>query len=256
MFTRVASRVRVVTAGHWLYLVLHVVIFGIGIFLVSSDQTWVAGVGTSLVAAGVAGWVLFVWVMLNETQARRLALLTQMGFVDAFDSRASSIRDEYDERIGAARQAIDVLGFGLRQLREDYGDQFGSWSARVPVRILRIDPQTPGHRYTNADQRDREEGNPVGSISADVKAFLDKTAELRADPEGRFKVRLYTALPSINIFRVDDAIFWGPYLVKRQSRNTPTFLIRRGGTLFDTFTNHFDQLWNDETFSHEPPSVS
>lgn len=248
------ARLRKLTPGNWLYLVLHVVVFGAGIFLVSSKSSWVAGVGSSLIAAGVAGWVLFLWVILNETQTRRLDLLTRLGLIDAFQGRAASIKHEYDDRLVGAKQSIDVLGFGLRQLREDFGDDFKKWSGQAQVRILLLDPVVPAATHTYADQRDSEEGNVLGSIAGDVKAFLDLTSTLRADPDGQFKVRLFTALPSINIFRVDDSLFWGPYLVKRQSRNTPTFLVRRGGTLFDAFQEHFDRLWSDEALSHEPPS--
>ena len=101
-------------------------------------------------------------------------------------------------------------------------------------------------------QRDAEEGNAPGSISTDVQEFLDRTAEVRVQHPDRFQVRLYTALPSINVFRVDDELFWGPYLVRRQSRNTPTFLVSRGGGLFDRIVEHFELLWSDGELSHEP----
>ena len=248
------GRVRKLTPGNCLYLVLYVIVFATGIFFAASKSAWVSGAGSSLIATGVAGWVLFLWVVLNETQTRRLDLLSRLGLVDAFQARAASIKQEYDDRLAGARQSIDGLGFGLRQLREDFGDDFKKWSGQAQVRILLLDPTSPvvGHSY--ADQRDLEEGNPIGSISGDVAAFLAQTTALRADPSGRFKVRLYSALPSINIFRVDDSLFWGPYLVKRQSRNTPTFLVRRGGTLFDTLHEHFERLWADDSLRPDRPA--
>lgn len=249
---RVARRVKRLTATNWLYLVLHVLLFGAGIALAPSDRVWLSGVGTSLLASGVAGWVLFLWVMLNENQARRMALLTKMGLVDAFDTRAATIRAQYDDRLAHVRESIDVMGFGLRQLREDYGDSFESWSKRATVRVLLIDPQVPTEAKSNADQRDLEEGNAAGSISTDVAAFLSRTESIREAADSRFQVRLYTALPSVNIFRVDDALFWGPYLVRRQSRNTPTFLVERGGILYDNMRDHFDRLWDDPSLSREP----
>ena len=68
-----------------------------------------------------------------------------------------------------------------------------------------------------------------------------------------FQVRLYRCLPSVNILRVDDELFWGPYLIREQSRNCPTFIVRRGGILFSRFTAHFDSIWADDNLSREIP---
>lgn len=240
------------TSRHWVYLLLHVIVFMAGILFVQEAGAIASGIGASLIAAAIAGWVLFVWVLINQDQARRLDVLAKFGLVDAFPGRSTQIKDQYDRRLAGARQSIDVLGFGLRQLREDYHDEFASWAARARVRILLIDPQAPEPTRTYAMQRDAEEGNASGSISTDVQEFLDRTAAVRAQHPDRFQVRLYTALPSINVFRVDDELFWGPYLVRRQSRNTPTFLVRRGGGLFDRVIEHFESLWNDDQLSHRP----
>jgi hypothetical protein len=51
------------------------------------------------------------------------------------------------------------------------------------------------------------------------------------------------ALPAINLLRADHEIFWGPYLMGQQSRNTPTLIAQRGGFLFDALKAHFDALW-------------
>ncbi len=225
-------------------------------YLLRQKGSVIPNVGISLIAAAVAGWVLFVWVMLNQEQARRLDTLIQLGFVDGFLARSTRIKDNYDTRLQRARQSIDILGFGLRQLREDYLSEFPAWVARATVRILLIDPDAPISTSSHASQRDKEEGNSQGTISKDVSDFLEQTTDLRSQHSDRFQVRLYTALPSINIFRVDDELFWGPYLVKNQSRNMPTLLVRRGGGLFDPLLAHFDSLWCDTNFSHEPRAIT
>ncbi|MBI2710057.1 MAG: hypothetical protein HYX34_10230 [Actinobacteria bacterium] len=242
------------TSRNWIYLLLHVIVFVVGVLFVRERGAVASGVGASLIAAAIAGWVLFVWVMVNQEQARRLDVLAGLGLIDAFTARSSQIKQRYDDRLAGARQSIDIMGFGLRQLREDYLNDFSSWAARAHVRILLIDPDAPGPATTYATQRDTEEGNAVGGIASDVREFLAQTADVRQRlPEG-FQVRLYSALPSINIFRVDDELFWGPYLVKTQSRNTPTFLVSRGGGLFDRLVEHFEALWNDPSLSHPPPA--
>jgi hypothetical protein len=97
--------------------------------------------------------------------------------------------------------------------------------------------------------RDREEGNNNGDIKRDVEAFEGAVRRAEALVKANFLVRRLTALPSINIFRVDDEIFWGPYLIADQSRNMPTLLVRRGGFLYDQIKDHFEHLWRSNQFS-------
>jgi hypothetical protein len=60
------------------------------------------------------------------------------------------------------------------------------------------------------------------------------------------EIRLYRALPLINIFRIDDDLFWGPYLLEDQSRNYPTLLVRSPGWLFQRLEQHFEMLWSTQ----------
>ena len=84
--------------------------------------------------------------------------------------------------------------------------------------------------------------------------FLEQIGPLASSAGRPFDVRLYRCLPSINYFRIDDDIFWGPYLIPGQSRNMPTFIVRRGGILFDRLTLHFQQIW--DRFSRVPDADS
>lgn len=237
---------------NWVYLLLQLVLILVGVILLRADNAALTSVGSGLLATGVAGGVLFVWVMVNQEQARRLELLTRLGLVDGFPERSTRIKEHYDRRLANAKQAIDIMGFGLRQLREDYSSDFTSWASRARVRILLIDPNAPGQPPTYAAQRDKEERNAQGSIRTDVESFLRETESARRTAPDRFELKLYTALPSINIFRIDDELFWGPYLLHQQSRNAPTFVVQRGGCLFDQMMSHFEEMWNDTSFSRVP----
>ncbi len=229
----------------WVYALAHVVVFLLGFLLVRSESKIALNVGASLMAAGIVGLVIFVYVFLSESRAQRLEILSQFGFVSAFDARAARIKAEYDQRLSHATERIDIMGFGLRALWDDYHEQFEQWKERADVRILLIDPTS---RY--AAQRDEEENDLPGSIRGSVQRFVRETSVLRANPgKHQFQIRLYTCLPSVNIFRVDDDLFWGPYLVKEQSRNAPTFIVRSGGILFRRLTQQFDHIWNDDRLS-------
>jgi hypothetical protein len=202
------------------------------------------GIGGSLVASGIAGMVLFLHVRWTDTIRSRLESFSRAGMVNIFPFRQVRIREHYDLRLANARE-IDLVGHGLSSFREDYASEFVAWSHRARVRILLLDPDFPSADASYADQRDREEGRPPGKTRHDAELFeaaVNGLAELRRD---QFEVRRMRAIPSLNMLRIDDEVFWGPYLVGLQSRNTPTMLVSRGGFLFDNLCKHFDNLWHD-----------
>lgn len=235
------------------WIVGHIIMFAVGIFLTviaaqSAHKDILLGVGGSLIAAGIAGEILFLYVASSQQTKDKLDLLSIAGLQRIFPTRSVSIRDEYHSRLRNAKE-VDVLGFGLSSFREDYGSKFAELSLKTSFRILLLDPDFPSPTESIATIRDREERNNSGDIKRDVEAF--ESAVRRAGPlvKANFLVRRLTALPSINIFRVDDEIFWGPYLIADQSRNMPTLLVRRGGFLYDQIKDHFEHLWTDSQFS-------
>ncbi|WP_155352984.1 hypothetical protein [Acrocarpospora macrocephala] len=65
----------------------------------------------------------------------------------------------------------------------------------------------------------------------------------------RLEIRLYSCLPALHVCRIDNEIFWGPYIMGAQSRNTPTFLVSPAGVMFDILAEHYNQIWTDPRFS-------
>jgi hypothetical protein len=242
---------RLLTPTHWVYLLAHLLVFAIGIFVIrAADNPTLIGIGTSLVAAGIAGWTVFIYIFVSQGISERLRVLTEFGITNIFDARSVRIRSQYDERLGKARERIDIMGYGLRALREDYFDHFLNWRTRAHVRILLLDPNFPSPSCSFASQRDAEERQNSGDIAQDVEDFIRAVRPvIRSVRDHPFEVRLYRCLPTINIFRVDDEVFFGPYLIKQPSRNSPTILVRRGGILFERVVAHFETIWSDPTLS-------
>jgi len=80
------------------------------------------GVGGSLIAAGIAGEILFLYVASSQQTKDKLDLLSIAGLQRIFRTRSVSIRDEYHSRLRNAKD-VDILGFGLSSFREDYGNK-------------------------------------------------------------------------------------------------------------------------------------
>lgn len=232
-----------------LWILSHTVMVLLGVVFLAAapihhllGQGLTEAIGGALIASGIVGVTLFLYVSTTETLKARIEAFAKAGLLKIFPGRSVLIRDEYHRRLVQARH-IDLIGFGLSAFREDYINDFVGWSHRADVRILLIDPDFPAPEHSLADHRDREENNVVGQIRTDVEAFERAISSLPGLNRKRFKVHRMHAIPSINMFRIDDDVFWGPYLMSQQSRNTPTLLATRGGFLFDTFQKHFDALW-------------
>jgi hypothetical protein len=72
---------------------------------------------------------------------------------------------------------------------------------------------------------------------------VNKTIEELGRGE-KIKIKCYNAVAPM-IFRIDDVMFIGPYLHKRQSRTTITYKIEGGSEIFKQYEKHFEDLWND-----------
>jgi hypothetical protein len=239
----------------WLYLLLHVLMLSGGFLLVAvDDRALTDALGSSLIATGIAGVALFIWIRNNQQLESRVQVLHEFGLKKIFKTRSTQIQHEYDDVLQGTSRNIDVMGFGLRHLREDYAADFDTWAKRAHVRILLIDPEFPDINQSYSAQREREEAQNPGEISLDVRNFVMHCSDLLKLPDKRFSIRLYKCLPSVNVFRADDTLFFGPYLVKKQSRNTPTFVVEYPGELFRVFTKHFDEIWRDPNLSRDPPA--
>jgi hypothetical protein len=232
-----------------LYIVCHIALVLLGaLFLAAAPiqnllgQGISGGIGGSLIAAGIAGVTLFLYVFTTEGLKTRIEAFSKAGLLKIFAGRSVLIREEYDVRLAKARH-IDLVGFGLSAFREDYINEFVGWSHRADVRILLIDPDFPSPEHSLADQRDREENNSAGQIRRDVQAFERAVSNVAGLNRERFMICRMRCIPAINLFRIDDDVFWGPYLMQQQSRNTPTLLATRGGFLFDVLQKHFEALW-------------
>ena len=213
-------------------------------------------VGTSMIATAICGYVTFSWVIYSDNEEEKRKQINnaaeRIGLVDAFEKRSVGISSEYQTRLKHAKYRIDIIGFGLSALLNDFGEQFETWATKCNVRILLIDPDFPYEGNSYAQMRDLEERSAEGSIKAEVCTFLKKTETLWRDENISFNVRLATVLPSINLFRIDNEMFWGPYLVnsgksiqKLESRSLPTFIIDDTGFLFSKFESHFNAIWED-----------
>ena len=243
------------------YLLVHLaVLLGGALILQVDTLPYHIAIGSALVSGAVTGFALFLYVRIFHQETDTLNSMREFNVVRVFATRSVTIKKEYEERLQRvnrsphSRHHIDIMGFGLRHLREDHSGDFSSWARKAKVRILVIDPEHPDGSPPHANQRDVEEGTSPGTIAGEVRALVKECRQLGLlGPDSNFNIRLYRCLPSVNIFRIDNAVFWGPYFVGGASRNMPTVLVGQG-PLSDTLLDHFEAIWHNESYSRAVPA--
>lgn len=231
----------------WVLIHLVLLLFGYSVisttFFGLSSKEFADAIGGSIFSAALVGLFITVYVSMSDTLSNDIKLLTQAGITRVFQSRSVTIKHEYDSRLRGATR-IWVLGYGLSSFLDDYRTQFPAWSQRADVRILMLDPAFPAGAPI-ATLRDAEEQSPEGQIAGQVGALIEEYRRNDTINKKRFKLRLMRAIPSVNIMIIDDVAFWGPYLYNKKSRNTITFIVRRGGFIFESLEAHFSALWDN-----------
>lgn len=226
-----------------LYFFANCLLISIGVILI---QFKVEGIGSSLVAGGIAGiatyWAIYVHRARSDRDEHLLECVKSLGIVEILSRRL--VKEEGDALGNKARSAMDIMGFGLKTFYEDVRDgQLVKVASQAMVRILVVDPNSP-----HCDQGDYEEAKTPGSTREEV---IRITQFIRQLAHPNVKLRWYSAIPGTHLLRADNEVLVGPYLVELAHRNT--YSIRLGpGILFDYYQRHFETIWEDPRLSREP----
>src|SRR5664279_4918337 len=116
--------------------------------------------------------------------------------------------------------------------------KLGELSKHATIRILIVNPESP-----HARARDLEEKQSPDTIKREAEEFITQFAELYHGNSRKLQLRAYDTLPMVNIFRIDRDLFWGPYLLDRNSSNTFTVRARRHGSVYSQLLAHFESVW-------------
>ncbi|MFC1604989.1 hypothetical protein ACFL5F_08180 [Planctomycetota bacterium] len=208
-------------------------------------------IGASLIAGAIVAAAAFAGTLVTQSLQQDEELLRsvrEMGIVGYFSKRY--LNDEYEKYSKNAHE-FDLLGYGLGRFRKDMRHQFEEWARTKTMRILVIHPNS-----SLTLQRDREENDRIGKISDEA---LEITADL-TDIVYRKKIKVpiikwYNSIPTVNIMRIDDVMYIGPYFMGKPSGASVTLKLERNTVLFSLFETHFNDIWNEEDLSIDPTFV-
>ena len=140
---------------------------------------------------------------------------------------------------------LDGIAFGLRSFRNRRkNDMQKNLDNGMRVRLLVMNP------YGDfISQREKEESVEEGSMSKAIVQLVQWAEELNSNSmNGTIEIKYYDCMTLDFYWRMDDLLYVGPYMLNIDSQQTITFKYVKGGKGFKTYSEYFEDLWNNEKF--------
>lgn len=193
-------------------------------------------VGCSLLATSLVS-ILSSRYLIRRQRIRQI--IETWGLVEIFESR-QRMNDPCGEAQDNAKNQVDIIAMGLKSWRDGRGDKITALLKRnVAIRILAPHPDLPA-----VEQRTKDEGETEGQIRHSLEQLEAWVQSMRQ--YGSIELKFYHALPEDFYFRIDDALFIGPYLYGKGSQQTISYQYKKPGKAFEMYTRYFEKLWNNE----------
>jgi hypothetical protein len=229
-----------------------IVTSGLAIYALDTYPPGLASaIGSGMVASGLAALILTVYqiasnsVTENEEDLHRVAKV--MGLRKVHTRRPDFRMDGENDHLSGAR-IVEVLAITAHSLFPNIDR--GEWAEKCPkaiVRVLLLHPFYPPGSWSFANQRDLEEEHWIGTDAMQINDFVRKFGVIsKFKGGGSFELRLARRMPTLSYFRIDDHIYWAPYLARTYGPSTPHIEIERGGVFFEVLEQHFERLWKGE----------
>lgn len=209
----------------------------------TSGTVWLAntltGLGVAILGV-VAGWLARDWRARNRLGKKGLDR----------DVVVYTSRSRYPEllaNVSGARE-VDIMGMSLAYALDYLRDNSRDFFRRVDtLRVL-----LPGSR-TICDERDRAQNAAPGTLWQASRDLLATVAQLQNDYPNSFEVRYFTLQSYGAMTRVDNIIWFAPYITKGGA-SSPLIVMSRTGSehLFRLYLEHFDRIWNDPGTKRHP----
>ena len=225
-----------------LFAALVIIVVGIGLCIVSAYviTPWdniLLSIGCSLIASGL------VILMHDFFVERKPALLLDEWKIEKIYSTRAEKSAESDPELNYAKYCIDVVAFGLASFRSKHKSKVEACLRKgINFRIITMDPDS---QYVN--DRDKEENQSVGTTKYSIQQLIEWADNLNSkNMRGKIIVKGYSCMTLDFYWRVDDALYVGPYWYGTSSQQTITYKFLSGGKGFSQYTEYFESLWENK----------
>lgn len=226
-----------------LFAALGVIIVGIVLCLVSTRTTepwntvWLS-IGCSLIASGLV-------ILMHDffVERKTVSELDDWKLTKIYSTRAEKNADS-DPQLDKAQYVVEATAFGLKSFRSKQTKRVeGCLRRGVNFRFITMNPDSKFVR-----QREIEENETEGQIKHTIEELVKWADELNAKGyKGRILIKGYDTMTLDFYWRVDDEVYVGPYWYNVSSQQTITYKFERDGKGFTTYTEYFDNLWDNDT---------
>ncbi|NGM16117.1 DUF5919 domain-containing protein [Verrucosispora sioxanthis] len=169
------------------------------------------------------------------------------GLTAVYQSRCDLTAAMPADQLFDSARVVRAVGLSLNLLCQDYADR--RWQELlerdVHVRCLFLDPDG-----TSIQSREREEGFPIGQLSALTKLNIETLLRVRdrlpVTLQERLELATYDETLRFNIILVDDLCVAQPYLGGNRGVDSPAFVMHRGqpgAGLYPVFEQVFESQW-------------
>lgn len=223
----------------WYYLtIIAFLIATVAILLMVSSSLPDYGKNLSLnVAADLIGTIAVLFLIapfIERAELRRDSVL------ERFDHRAF-IRQAAD-----ARHRILILELWTDLLQGEYERPFlksirEALAQDVEVRMLLLDPDASAAEQRADDLR--RQTNVVDNIMANLRCLHEFVHDLPVQLAQNIKIRVYSALPPVQMYRVDDRVVVSFYPVNVTSWSATQYQTNPRAQLGTFVGTKFDELW-------------
>lgn len=229
---------------------LGILLIIIGIFgqeeLGEDIKTIIVSVGASLIASAVVTYLSSIYVF----KRKQGKVLTDVWGLVSIHATRAEMNISCDTNLKEITKKLDIIAFGLRSLRDANGKTVEQKVREgLSVRILTIDPHSQF-----LEQREKDEKKLKGSMALSIEQLTEWVYHLKeiAPNSDNIQIKYYNALPLDLYYREDGHLYIGPYLYGKDSQQTITMEYRENTKGFCYYTEYFEELWSDSTFSYFP----
>lgn len=164
-----------------------------------------------------------------------------------FRLRAEKNQDSDPRLMIPGVKELDGIAFGLKTFRDAHtADIENCLNNGIRIRLLIMDPELPFVK-----QRELEEKEVEGQISASISHLLTWAKELKKKTKGNISIKYYNSMTLDFYWRIDDVLYVGPYLFGRASQATLTYKYEKGGLGYKEYTEYFESLWDDKSLTRK-----
>lgn len=174
-------------------------------------------------------------------------------FIKRAELRIDSVLERFDHQAfirqaADARRKIVILTTWTDLLHGGYRDAFlGSLQAAlkhdVKVRILLLGPDSKAAEQRSNDLL-QQQTNVVEKIYENLQTLHKFQKGCELSPEGKLEVRIYSALPPVQMYQVDDRVIVSFYPLNSSSWCTTQYQTNPYGQLGEFVSEKFDELWD------------